>query len=88
MFVNNINVAISFTSVLTGGVGGTMGLVIILQSMMIVVLLIQRYTRFKRFVQGLDWICVYTNHVFSTVLICQLTMNMALCPLSITMINW
>ena len=67
-----------------------MGLVIILQSVVIVVLLIQRHTktRFKRFVQGLNWICMYTKHVYSTVLICQLTMSMALCPLSVTMIKW
>ena len=67
-----------------------MGLVIILQSVVIVVLLIQRNTktRMKRFLQRLNWTSMYTNHVYSTVLICQLTMSMVVCPLHITMIKW
>ena len=64
-----------------------MGLVIILQSVVIVILLIQRNTETRlrrRFVQRVNLKHMYTNRVYSTVL---LTMSMALYPLSITMVK-
>ena len=64
-----------------------MGLVIIVQSVMIVILLIQRNTETRlkrRFVQRVNLKHMYTNRVYSTVL---LTMSMALYPPSITMVK-